>query len=339
MTSPARTVPQASNAPDIATRRLLSIAIGLPVGLLCACWIWLAIEHGSPTLSGVIVHENGVYTMRETVLYASHFLREIPVDIAMSLFAVAAFDSTVPMSGRPHERRVRLAWLAATCAALVVAWALWAASRAHGIDSALLDLAQFRTRDTVSAYGSHWHYHALSTLWFAIAAPVAAALLAALSGLPVQRRRVTAAWRAAWVSLLLPTLLFGVSALSVTSVRYTGHQARELLTHVPITLPLMFATVVIVRGSIVPAGAAVRLPMPTRILAALRASPWRTALALAIPVFLAVRTLAGDPMAEGQSEGGLVAMVAAHVFEHTLDYLFSMLSTVAAACLLARDTG
>ena len=42
-----------------------------------------------------------------------------------------------------------------------------------------------------------------------------------------------------WVALL--TLLFGVQVQTFTSARYIGHQAREILTHGLITLPLTIA--------------------------------------------------------------------------------------------------
>jgi hypothetical protein len=38
----------------------------------------------------------------------------------------------------------------------------------------------------------------------------------------------------------------------------------------------------------------------------------------------------GDVMSEGQSGNGLAAMVAAHVFEHALDYVLVALAAIAA---------
>jgi hypothetical protein len=47
----------------------------------------------------------------------------------------------------------------------------------------------------------------------------------------------------------------------------------------------------------------------------------RIALAVTIPVYLGIVAVRGDVMAAGQSDRGLAAMVAAHYFEHALDYL------------------
>ena len=43
---------------------------------------------------------------------------------------------------------------------------------------------------------------------------------------------------------------------------------------------------------------------------------------LLIPAYLGGRMLNGDVMAAGQTQSGLAPMVAGHMFEHTLDYVF-----------------
>ena len=45
---------------------------------------------GAAALWNVVIHESGRYTLGETVLYHSHFLREIAVDLSMALFILAA---------------------------------------------------------------------------------------------------------------------------------------------------------------------------------------------------------------------------------------------------------
>jgi hypothetical protein len=48
---------------------------------------------------------------------------------------------------------------------------------------------------------------------------------------------------------------------------------------------------------------------------------------VAIPAYLAVSMLRGDVMAVAQSDRGLAAMVAGHLFEHTLDFVLVGLLT------------
>jgi len=199
------------------------------------------------------------------------------------------------------------------------------AATAHGTDSALRDLLQSRTRDDVSAFGSHWHYHWLSTVWFGAAVAVAPIGLRLITG--ASMLRIHRLWTGiAWGYFLLLTLIFGMSAEIFVDVRYAGHQAREILTHGLVTLPLGLAILLAwerTRGG--------EAPIQKR--AAFR---WLAlAGAVLIPLYLVIISLSGDVMAEGQAEMGLSGMVAAHFFEHTLDYLF-VVSLVLGAVLLRR---
>lgn len=316
-------------------RQFLFFSLSIPFALIVASYVWLATTHDTLALAGVIVHESGRYSLTETVFYYSHFLREIPTDVSMALFSVAAFREVFG----PAERTLRRSMLGWICAAGGVALALVAfveSARAHGTASTWLDLLQHRTRDDASAYGSHWHYHLASTVWFAVGAPVALRLLAAVSNVaptPAAQSQRRRSWIAAWTFFAGLTFVFGVSPLVITSVLYTGHQARELATHVPITMLLVFAALASVDANDASPGG--DTSVAGRLRQALRPSPIRVAVALAIPLALAAVTLSGDVMGEGQSAGGLAAMVGGHVFEHVLDYAFTPLVAVAASRALA----
>ncbi len=49
-------------------------------------YLLLVREFGRWNLSGLPVHESGKYTLLQTVLYYSHFMRELPID---TLYAFA----------------------------------------------------------------------------------------------------------------------------------------------------------------------------------------------------------------------------------------------------------
>lgn len=296
--------------------RLAAACLAGPLAIFVLSYLWLAAEHGTLALWNVVVHESGRYTLRDTTLYFSHFLREIPVVIAYALFLLGAgggtevaFSRSAALSGR------RMIWLGLLGAALLVIVSLFLAARSNGWQTALMDLAQFHTRDGVAVYGSHWRYHWLSTVWFGAAAGLAPFVLNRLAGETVLQpsRRWTLA---AWGFVLALTLAFGLSAEVFADVRYAGHQAREILAHGLVTLPLGLGLLLLLgrhdRGE---SGAGV---------------PWLyAALVVAVPVFLAAVALSGNVMEAGQSEHGLAAMVAAHTFEHTLDLLFIVLLLLA----------
>jgi len=140
----------------------------------------------------------------------------------------------------------------------------------HGWGSALQDLPQYRTRDDLAGYGTHWHYDWLSTLWFGAAVGVAPAVAHWITGAPVLRQRRF--WtRVAWGYFLAVTLVFGVSSDVFLAVRYAGHEAREILTHGPVRLLLGLGVLLAARVGPTTAGAeptSLRRPLPM-VLAAL----------------------------------------------------------------------
>ncbi|MGE0126737.1 MAG: hypothetical protein AB7U82_01435 [Blastocatellales bacterium] len=320
-------------------RRGILFCLLTPLAILAFAYVWLAIDHGAPWLWEVNVHESGRYTLRETIFYFNHFLREIPVDVGMALFLIAGFmNSREIIPNKSPELRgsainaARWAWpLLAAAAGLIVVAFMMTASR-QGWASAALDLLQFRTRDYLSEYGSHWRFHWLSTLWFGVAAMLGAPLIAWLCGQARRDQQGHKLLLAAWGYFAALTVVFWFSSETFTDVRYTGHQAREILTHGPVTYLLTFGALHLL---------AARLPEP------FSAKPSRTpvikpfggylqlALFLLIPIYLAVVTLSGDVLEAGQSERGLAAMVGAHFFEHVLDYLLVVLLATGGYALLS----
>lgn len=307
-------------------RRMAFVFQSVPFALIVLSYAWLAFDRGTLFLWNVLIHESGRYTLGETAFYSQHFLREIPTDLAYGLFLVSYF---VRARGLPRtaNRRFRPSVLAGIglVSALVIASAAFASAAAQeGLQGAFRDLAQYRTRDDLSAYGSHWHFHWLSTIWFGAAASIVAWML-----VPSESTRRGAGVQG-WV-VLMPwlyvgavTLVFGLSSETFTDVRFAGHQAREILTHGPITLLLGMGVLLIVSNNRSrPSSSAASPGTASRIGLGIAAAGL-----FAIPVFLAVVTLSGDFMEAGQSDEGLAAMVAGHVFEHVLDYAFVCLVAV-----------
>jgi hypothetical protein len=325
-------------APRLGRRALITLCFAVPGLVLLAAYVWLVIDHGTWRLWGVVVHESGRYTLGQTILYFSHFLRELPTIMAYVLFLLGASAAVAPGPGRPRwlQRvlgRPALGVAAVIIAVGIVATALVRTAAVDGWSGAMLDLLQYRTRDDLVGYGTHWRYHWLSTLWFGAAVGVIPAILGRLSavGRPIfHRARTLVAW--AYFGVL--TLVFGLSTDVFLDVRYAGHQAREILTHGPVTLLLGLGIIL--------AASSTRSPTTPR---RPTAPSWLTGLfavvALVIPVHVAMVSLGGDVMAEGQSDMGLAAMVAAHYFEHVLDYILASLLLASALSLvyLRSDAG
>jgi len=293
------------------------IGLGIPTAAILLSYFWMAVERGAFDLSDIIVHESGRYTLAGTVFYFSHFLREIPTDLAMALFLAAGIPEGYV------RRTERLSSVLLISALLLCMGAFLRTVMVDGSGSAMLDLLQFRTRDDLVEYGSHWRYHWLSTIWFGVAVTH---LTSAMSGgsCPSMERND---WKRRvklipWLYFILLTAIFGISGKIFVDVRYAGHQAREIMTHCLITLMIGAALVLVPRASGGVDGWRVifhpgdRIAMPRLIILA------------GIPLYLAAVTLSGDVMGEGQSKLGPSAMIGAHFFEHTLDYLLVLLLAV-----------
>ena len=293
-----------------------------PLTLLAGAYAWLAFEHDSWALWRVIVHESGRYTLGQTVFFFRHFLREVPIDVAMGLFCAAAVGSA-----ELAARRRPVAGAAALLAIGLVVLGFVVAAGEEGSREAVRDLLQFRTRDDDAVYGAHWNFHLLSTIWFGAAAYAAAGIWAGRGGLvrPGGPARTLQAVAWGWVALL--TVVFGVQAEVFTSARYIGHQAREILTHGLITLPMTIAVVRWVTAPRGPAGSgAVPIARPS---GAVQAAVWVAI--IGIPIFLVVAFRGADFAATAQLQSAYAGVVAAHVFEHVLDMVLVILVALAAA--------
>jgi len=313
--------------------------LATPLTILALAYAWLAVDHDTPWLWNVKVHESGRYTLRETVFYFGHFLREVPVDVGMALFLLAGFMNARAISPNKSldiSSAARWAWpLLAAAAGLVAAGFAIAASQ-QGWASAALDLLQFRTRDYLSEYGSHWRFHWLSTLWFGVATMLASNLRSSTLdprfSILDPRSSIfhSRSWLAAWGYFAMLTTVFWFSGKTFTDVRYTGHQAREIMTHGPVTCLLGFGVLRLLAAHLSGLRIADRirnfnLQFRNPQSAIRNPQSLLLALFLLIPLYLAAVTLSGDVLEAGQSERGLAAMVGAHFFEHVLDYLLVIL--------------
>lgn len=301
-------------------RRLIAAAalLALPLGLLAACMAWLTAAHGAGVL-GVTLHEDGQRTLPATVLYWRHFLREVPVAALYAVMVAGACAAYGPGPGRPRRSALTVCLVAAI---LLVGLAAIGAARAVGVRTALWDLLQAYVRDDQWAYGSHWRAHALSTLAFWLAAPGGAALLArAVDGAFTEPRRAA---RRRWLSgslaaLVVLSVVWWPAPEPLVDPRAIGHQAREAITHLVITLPLACGVWLLVHRD--GAGSSARLSRPPAEVLAAGVG------AAAIVAGLGAAVLVTRAVQVARPDASLSSLVAAHAFEHALDYVFVALLT------------
>jgi hypothetical protein len=259
----------------------------LPLAVLTTAFAILCVHHGTMWPWNVVVHEDGRRTLLETIFYFDHALGELPLDLLLSGAVAGAMLCASSRQEHPLRR------LTVVCLALDVA-IVAGACILSGVKVAALYLFQFHTRDDEPMlYGSHWRYHVLSQ---------AALMLLPLAFFKLKRNPVLLT---AWASFIALTIVFGIGTASFNDPRYLGHQARELITHTLVTIPLAVAVV------------ARRIPIfPTGF-----NFNWKPALAfLGISTYLTAGVLLTGAHHHAQSSDW-TAVICAHFFEHTFSYL------------------
>jgi hypothetical protein len=275
---------------------------GIPALVWLASYVALVVEFKTWRLGRTKVHETGKYTLRETVFYYNHFLRELPIDTLLA--GAVAWSYAASGASMALVVPARLAAFYVPVMAVFLVWVFAGSIRSVGWKSTLQDLFQHRERDDLVSWGSHWQMHFLSTL--------ALLLIFVWPGTFHKLSTSMLVWLAVLLScFILISLVFRTGIKAVLHPRWVLHGAREIFTYTLI------------------AGAPLLLPLLTQTAASFsRVQPLSIA-ALAGFVLIGLhsvrvfRTTRLD--AEAQSDRGVLYLLSSHFFEHVLDYLYIVL--------------
>jgi len=91
----------------------LNFLIAFPIVAYLISYLYLAHYHGSLLLFNVVIHENGKYSLLQTIFYASHFLGHIPVHTVLAFIFMGYFLGLTGKSRNPYppETSKKLAWV------------------------------------------------------------------------------------------------------------------------------------------------------------------------------------------------------------------------------------
>ena len=281
---------------------MIWIILGLPVLVWALSYMYLVAEFRTWDLRDVKVHETGRYTLTETIFYYNHFLRELPIDALLALAVLWSYSAAglrLPARLGPDQQ----AWSAAALAVFLVV-VVTGSIRRVGLRATLMDLFQFRERDELISWGSHWQMHFLST--------AALMLLLVWPGTLIQTSTPHQSGLLLLLGLFLGlSLAFGTTWKALTHRRWLLHGAREIFTYfllvaVPMLSPILFDGRLWDHrpGAIGIAVLGVFLLINAYILTVYRQS---------------------DLGAEAQSQRGLLFLTSSHFFEHVLDFVFVFL--------------
>lgn len=292
-------------------RRIRCLCFAVPAGVLVAAYAGIAVATGTAWPWFHVVHEDGRRTLFGTVFYFEHALRELPLDLLLAWAAAGAAAYFFPQSHLTPAAHRKSLWCFTAVAVLtvvgIVAGTWWT-----GGSTALLDnLAQLQTRTGAAPeWGAHWRYHLLERLalllaMFTLFGAVAAGRGASPRGKPRY-------FLGSLAVFLLLTIMFRLTAAPFTDPVYLGHQARELLTHGLVTLPLTTAVCLALAG-----------PPPDadldEIQTSLRALLLPGSAAILIGSYVLVGAIASRAADMGQTSE-FHRLVLAHFFEHSCGY-------------------
>jgi len=308
---------------SLCHRTFGAILLSLAGGVLIVAYVGICVRVGSFWPWNEVVHEDGQRTLISTVLYFEHATRELPLDILLGLVIGGSVLFVVP----PNENWTVPKWGGqrvtgfALVTALVVAIILMGTAFEGGLSVVLANFLQYHTRPGVAlVWGSHWHYHLLSRLGLILISVGLAGLLRRINGgRGGGRERKGLGVVIATITLFFAlTVLFSISLssvlLSVFDPVFLGHQARELFTHVLVTVPAAWGFCLLLSRNV----------EITSLEEGLRSYSWpMTASAGVIGALLGVYVCAGALMTDAASYGqtsDVTMLVFPHFFEHSFTY-------------------
>jgi hypothetical protein len=299
-------------------RRALARGFTLLAGaVLAIALLVICLRTGSFWPWSLVVHEDGVRTLTATILYYEHATRELPIDILLGV----AIGGSVLFAYPPSSTGPRHVMPLALASAAVIAVIVVGATAMAGLPVMLDNLLQRYTRPGLPLiWGGHWRYHLASRLALILASLGLAGLIRLLTDRG-QAGGGRAGLRVVGVVLVLYlalTILFAHSWSALLLVlRHPiplGHQARELVTHALVTVPLGWAGCLLaVRGaSLGPASGRVTAAVALALIAGVAGT--------LLAAYVGIAALLADAASHGQTSD-LAMLIFPHFFEHSFTYL------------------
>lgn len=308
-------------------RWVLACCLALPLITLLTSYLALAFFHGTFWLGNVVVHESGRYTLLETIFYTRHFMRELPMCVmTAAALAIALYRYTPlsPIGGSTRNRVASYCRISYLGALSVLLLSTWSALEQQGLHNTLLDVLQYRTRDNVIRFGSHWQYHLLHLFFVFPTALGLSYLIRSWTGRLAQRsqrgRVLTTLW---WTLFILASITLGFGPESFTEPLYLAHQIREIATHAAITIPLALGTTLAVEEKL-----STNIS-DSHIYPRYSKGILFLGIAALAPAFILIQLSDTPVLSLAQKQSSYVDLFASHAFEHTLDYVFTIFLTVA----------
>ena len=307
------------------------VFLGVPVIVLTLAYAGIAASVGAVWPGAALVHESGRRTLVQTVFWFEHAVREIPIDMLLGAAIAGSLLRFWPTAGPIHlSRRRRVMRLTGGLTLALTAFIVTGALVGSGPVVVRQEFAQMHTRpDAPPGLGNHWDTHLLSRFALMLAAALLVGTHAALTGETAgehERAPVGARlYRASLIAFFIGTVLLVPNVRPFVDTVHLGHQARELFTHLLVTVPVSYGAGLLVLRSL---GGTRSETTTSASMGPVPAHTYAAGVGLAlIGIYLTVGFLMTQAYGHGQSNS-VVSLVLVHFFEHGLTYLFTPLWTI-----------
>ncbi len=306
---------------------LASLLLALPAAYFVIAYIYLAWWHNQVFLWNTLVHENGRLTLAGTIFYFDHFLGAAPMIIVFALCAtggLALAGAPLPPADPSRAANVAAVLLGAAGSLVLIAFA--ASVLTAGWERTLDYALQKIERDGVLSKGGNWNQFQLSNIPIALGAIGVGSSLVILAGGFQSKRNASLSRRGKMCIALAAALATGLTAVTFPgwqaflNPRWMAHSIREMATHPLTSVPIALASMLLVEHRISKADA---WQIKPRLLSLILIG------AGILMLFSQLSYLSGvDVMAMAQkpafAAGGISIpyLLASHVFEHFLDFVF-----------------
>jgi hypothetical protein len=323
-----------------AFKRCLSSPACLGIGLvafaasiLLTAFVIICVHTGTAWPWTHVVHEDGRRTLVGTILYFEHATRELPLDVILGIAiggcVFLAFPPVPDDRGTKRAGSALLVLKLALTTAIVLAVILIGTALKGGTALVMDELLQNHTRFGVPLeFGSHWRYHLLERLAMILCSLGFAGLLRLFRDTQDEgNEQIGLAIAAGSIGLYIAlTIAFSRGYLlfelkqPFRDPRYLGHQAREVLTHALVTLPIAWGVCLLMLPSLKLAASARSMPRTARRSNAIVATIIAGVLGLLLAAYVSLAALLADATSHGQTTDP-VTLIFPHFFEHSFTYL------------------
>jgi hypothetical protein len=272
-------------------------------------------------LCNVTVHENGKYNLLETILYYDHFCREFFICTLLALFIVGFFLSYGSAKPRKSGNAGKYFLVCFFILVLFLVIVFLGSISKIGLEETSLDVFQYRTRDNLIEFGSHWRYHFLSRIGLFTSSAVIITFYRITHD---KKQWILSKYGLsilifASISHIIATLLLGITNQPFSDPRYLAHQGREFITHNLLTIPVLIVILCFLEGKFADVHSNSLIEASNNLY--LHFLFW-SFLSILIPSFLWIQLKNTSISLVAQQNWSVWDLLAFHFFEHSLDYIF-----------------